>query len=336
MTTVHLNDSLPKISTMDKHGSSLVGAALAEALGYMQRALACPEDVRARIAALRVPADDVPGVRMTTNWRTGPGRREPPPRRGGWHGGGGGNGRSWGPPPQGGYRGRPDRTTMPRFGNKARTDATTEDRMMDRIRDKLNKFSPLTYDATKAWLSQLLDSGETEFLTGFLTLVFEKAAAEPGLVETYARLISELRGAFPHLTVELQRIFAGFLDVFKTASAEPDLGSAAYDAFVALRERQKFRKGYAAFLTHSARTGVFTATDIGRTCDVILSGLMSARVDAAHAQLCEEYAECLKTLMSVGKTPVLLARVRAAADKTESPAGLTNRARFALLDILEM
>jgi hypothetical protein len=223
---------------------------------------------------------------------------------------------------------------MPRFGNKGRADATTEDRMMDRIRDKLNKFSPLTYDATKGWLSQLLDSGETEFLAGFLTMVFEKAAAEPGLVGTYARLINELRAAFPHLNVELQRIFAGFLDVFKTASAEPDLGSAAYDAFVALRERQKFRRGYAAFLTHSARMGVFTADDIGRTCDVILTALMTARTDATQAQICEEYAECLKTLMTVARAPALLEQVRAAADKTGAPAGLTNRARFALLDIL--
>jgi len=230
---------------------------------------------------------------------------------------------------------RPDRATMPRFGNKARADATTEDRMMDRIRDKLNKFSPLTYGATKGWLSQLLDSGETEFLSGFLTMVFEKAAAEPGLVETYVQLINELRAAFPHLNVELRRIFDGFLDVFTVAGAEPDLGSAGYDAFVALRSRQKFRRGYAAFLTHSARMGVFTTDDIGRTCDVILTALMAARQDAGQAQLCEEYAECLKTLMTVARTPALLDRVRAAADKKDAPAGLSNRARFALLDIVE-
>ena len=321
--------------------SLVLSAPLAEALGYMQRAVACPEDVRARVAALRVPADDVPGVRMNTNWRAGP--PSAPRGGGGWnqrgqgqghHRGGGGGGNWNGPRPAAPRRPYVDRATMPRYGNKGRADVSTDERMMDRIRDKMNKFSPLTYDATKSWLTQLLDSGQTEFLTGFITLVFEKAAREPGLVDSYARLIAELRTAFPHLTVELQRIFAEFLGVFTAATTEPDLGTAAYDAFVALRERQKFRRGYAAFIAATAALGALDIADIVRTATVILDALTAAKVVAENSQLCEEYAECLKPLFGTCRLrdPEVLRLVAVAKEKAP---GLSNRARFALMDILE-
>jgi hypothetical protein len=57
--------------------------------------------------------------------------------------------------------------------------------------------------------------------------------------------------------------------------------------------------------------------------------------------LCEEYADCLTTLMRSCKellkpvvTP-LLAKVREAMDRKDSPS-LTNKARFALMDIGDM
>ena len=376
-------------------------AGLAEALGHMQRAVACPEEVKARIAALRVPAEEVCGTRgLPMSWRsgggatggggggaTGGGATGGGATGGGAIGGGGwqtagrgdrhndrhgndrhgndrhgndrhnGGGRGFGgwhrdrghessgpstAPPR--YPARApfvDRAAMPKFGNKARTDATTEDRMMDRIRDKMNKFSPLTYDATKAWLSQLLDSGQTDFLTGFIELVFEKAASEAPFTALYARLITELRAAFPHLGVELRRIFDAFLSVFEQAAAEPDAGSTEYTAYVALRERRKFRRGYAAFISETARLGALTHLDILRTCGIILDGLCAARVAEGQQQLCEEYADCLGALLKgsvelvragVGPT---IGRIREAMDRTGAPS-LSNKARFALLDLAEL
>lgn len=212
---------------------------------------------------------------------------------------------------------------------------------MDRIRDKMNKFSPLTYDATKSWLSQLLNSGETDFLTDFITLVFEKAAAEQPFCALYARLITELRAGFPHLGTELQRIFGEFMGIFVEAAEEPDVSAAEYKAFVALRERRRFRRGYAAFVGEVAKLGVLTADDAVRTCDVLLDQLMIHKQVAEAGVLCEEYADCLTTLMRSCKellkpvvTP-LLAKVREAMNREGSPS-LTNKARFALMDIGDM
>jgi hypothetical protein len=60
-----LNGPVAKLGIMDP--------ILVEALGYMQRPIACPEEVRSHIAALRVPVEDVTGTRLSTNWRSGSG-----------------------------------------------------------------------------------------------------------------------------------------------------------------------------------------------------------------------------------------------------------------------
>lgn len=344
---------------------------LAEVLGYMQRPIACPEDVKVRIAALRVPTEEVSGTRMATNWRTGPSR----PGGGGGGGGGGGRGgygsssghrsgsgsgsgysgygRGPGPswnnssssssrapaaPPAGGW-GR--RVEPPRFGNRARADATTEERMIDRIRDKMNKFSPLTYDDIKGWLSRLLNNGETDFLTDFVTLVFEKAASEPTFCELFAKLITELRGAFPHLQVEQRRIFGEFMKVFEETRDVPDVASAEYKQFVAFRDRRKYRRGYSNFLGATAKLGGLEEADITRTCNVILDGLLAAKKEEGQQVLCEEYADCLSTLIRSAKDilkatgPALVARVREAMDRTDAPS-LSNKARFGLMDITDL
>jgi hypothetical protein len=335
--------------TTDLNSSNSIGfmmdAALTDALGYMQRPIACPEDVKARIAALRVPADEVTGTRINTNWRSG--NSGGPQRNQGW---GNRPGYNWQTrAPQNQNQNQPmaprrpyiDRALAPRFGNKSRADVTTEERMMDRIRDKMNKFSALTYDATKAWLSQLLDSGETGFLTDFITLVFEKAAAEEPFCALYARLITELCAGFPHLRVELHRIFDEFIDIFAEAADEPDVGAAEYKAFLALRERRRYRRGYATFVGEIAKLNVLTIDDITRTCNIILNGFASAKVKEDQGMLCEEYADCLTSLVKRcmdllrPSLSVLLTRVKEVMDRTDSPS-LTNKARFALMDVVDL
>lgn len=213
--------------------------------------------------------------------------------------------------------------------------------MMDRIRDKLNKFSDVTYDTTKAWLGQLLDSGETDFLTDFITLVFEKAAAEPPFCSIYAKLLTELRAGFPHLGVELHRIFDQFLAVFDSARDEPAVGSEGYDAFVAQRERRKFRRGYASFIGEVTVGGALGADQVARICDLILTQMIAAKKEADNQLLCEEYADCLGSLIKTCKEQLrpgaapLVARVREAMDRTDAPS-LSNRARFSLMDIVDV
>ena len=216
--------------------------------------------------------------------------------------------------------------------------------MMDRIREKMNKFSPITYDATKAWLSQLLDSGETEFLDGFITLVFEKAASEASYCALYATLMGDLCGTFPHISTKLRQIFMGFLGVFTEASKEPDVGTEEYAAFVKLRERRRFRKGYASFIGEIAKGGVgLTKEDICQTCGIIIDQLRIARLLPEKGPLCEEYADCLTAIVRASLSLIreyfkenLLGRVVEAQTRCPEAVSLSNKARFALMDIRDL
>ena len=186
-------------------------------------------------------------------------------------------------------------------------------------------------------MSELLDSGQTGFLTEFITLVFEKAATEECFCTIYARLITELCGSFPHLATELRRIFGEFMEIFKEAAEEPDVGAAEYSAFVALRARRSYRRGYAAFVGEIANLRVLTAEDVLSTCNIILDGIAVAKVQEGHGLLCEEYADCLTSLgrRCRGLISPLSQRVKEIMDRKGSPS-LTNKARFALMDIAEL
>lgn len=342
--------------------------AVTEALGHMARAVPCPEEIRRRIAALRVPVDEGAGAgggRMTTNWRSGPPTHTQAPSAPGatgggvraWAGGGfqgpprGGQGRdrgprdhaprAWGGPTHVSTAPRRPAGEAPRFGNRARKDVAVEERMLDRIRDKMNKFSPMTYDSIKGWLSQLLDSGETEFLTGFITLVFEKAAAEEPFCRLYAQLLTELIEGFPHLGVELRRIYDGFVPIFEEARDVPDVSSEEYAAYLDLRERRKYRRGYAIFVGEVAKRGGLPFDEVPRTCGRILDGLLAAKIQEGQNLLVEDYADCLVALVKSCQAELkplastLLPRVKASMDRTGSPS-LTNKARFGLMDLPDL
>ena len=207
---------------------------------------------------------------------------------------------------------------------------------MDRIRDKLNKFSEVTYEGIKGWLCQLLDSGETDFLTEFITLVFEKAAAEQPFCRLYARLITELRESFPHLDTELKRIFTEFMTVF-VAVVPTDSSGSEYTAFLNLRERRKFRRGYSAFLNEIAALGALSPADVIKTCNIILDGLEIAKATEDSQLLCEEYADCLTTLMKgCAKKDVGATMERVRIIMAPPKLSLSNKARFALMDLTEL
>lgn len=324
---------------------STLPPALSDALGHMQRIIACPEDVKARIAALRVPVQEVSGTRNWRSPREDRGHREDRGRGGrqdGYAKGGSGfssrdaGGASWHHhPPRAPRRPFAERA---HFGNKGNKDATTESRMMDRIRGKMNMFAESTYDTTKAWLSELMDSGETEFLDGFITLVFEKAASEPGLTSLYAKLLVELRAAFAHIDDELRRIFGDFQQIFTIAAAEPAVGSDEYGAFIKSRERRRYRRGYASFIGEIARGKALTADDVMGTCSVILDGMFQAKAAPDNVRLVEEYADCLRMLCK-GAAPLIawatiIPKVQQAQDRTGAPS-MSQKARFALMDITD-
>lgn len=218
-----------------------------------------------------------------------------------------------------------------------------EERIMGKIRAKINKIGESTYEATKAFMQQILDSGETGFLEEFMQWVFQKAAMEPAFCGLYARLLHELADEFGHLRTEMQSRFRNYTRVFVEAKNTPDVGTADYSAFVEAQSQKKFRRGYSQFVAELAKLGEIPAEDFRILVEQIVLSIRSSVELEENKVLCEELVDCLMTMcMACGKT--ILSSTRwiggylkeldavAKAPRTEVP-GLTNKARFGLMDL---
>jgi hypothetical protein len=217
--------------------------------------------------------------------------------------------------------------------------------MMDRIRGKLNKFALSTYDKTKIWLSQLLDCGETDFLSDFIALVFEMAATdttpEHAICNLYAKLVSELRSEFPHFNTELVRIFREFMAIFEEARGAPETNTEEYSKFVLMNERRKYRRGYSRFLGEISQNGVIPVEDVYQTVSVILNELTLNLGKEDQKLLCSELAECLLTIVTASKNCLgtrfqeVVERAKTISVMKSSPS-FSNTVMFRMMDIVDM
>ena len=235
--------------------------------------------------------------------------------------------------------------TVPKFTSSSiKASAEVEDRMMARIKGKINKIGFSTYDATKAFMQQILSGDETEFLDEFMKFVFEKAATEAAYCALYAKLLHELADEFSHIRTVMNRLFTDYFAIFTEVSTPPDEGTSVYRAFVEAQERKKFRRGYSQFVAELVKLGEADKEAFGLLVQQIVEVLETLHKSAEHNLLCEEYIDCLNNMctnasaimVSASWSKGVLDRITALTKmpKSEVP-GLTNKARFALMDLVE-
>ena len=234
-----------------------------------------------------------------------------------------------------------------RYVSSIVSDKKVEDRIIGHIRAKLNKFSQNNYEAVKSFLEQIMNSGETEFISEFMDLLFMKAASEEIYCELYARLISELTERFPHLKTEINTIYSNFLLIFKEARDVPDQGTADYTKFLEAQQRKKFRIGYSHFLSELHNKNLLDQDAIDTTITIIMDSLDSLESDATNTLLVEEYLASLyrivTTLNCAKSAPVppyivnLVEKLKSIKDKSkEATPGYTVKARFKVMDIIDV
>lgn len=235
--------------------------------------------------------------------------------------------------------------TVPRFTSASiKATGEVEDRMMARIKGKINKIGNSTYDATKAFMQQILSDDETAFLDDFMKLVFEKAATEAAYCALYARLLHELADEFGHIRVVMNRLFTDYLAIFTEVASVPEEGTSVYRAFVEAQERKKFRRGYSQFVAELVKLGEADKEAFGRMIVQIVEVLETLHTSAENNLLCEEYIDCLNhmclnasaIMVAASWSPGVLDRIKALTKKPKAEVpGLTNKARFALMDLID-
>lgn len=232
-----------------------------------------------------------------------------------------------------------------RFSSAAcKASADVEDRILARIKGKINKIGNSTYDATKTFMQQILNSEETEFLDEFMKFVFQKAATESAFCPLYARLLHELADEFTHIRTVMAALFRDYINIFKEVESSPDVGTEDYAAFVEAQSRKKFRRGYSQFVAELVKLGEADASDFATLIQQIVSVIETMQCDASKTLLSEEYIDCLgnmcRSASSILKTadwfPAVQMRVTTLSSKPKAEVpGLTNKARFALMDLCD-
>jgi len=219
-----------------------------------------------------------------------------------------------------------------------------EDRILARVKGKINKIGFSTYDATKVFMQQILNSDETDFLDEFMKFVFQKAATESAFCGLYARLLHELADEFPHLIGVMEARFNDYSAIFTEVEVVPDASSSAYRAFVEAQESKKFRRGYSQFVAELVKVGRVEKEPFGALLQQIVLVLETLDKDSEKTLLCEEYIDCLATMCtsasdilrtsSWGVGVKMRLKALVAKPKADVP-GLTNKARFALMDLVD-
>lgn len=233
-----------------------------------------------------------------------------------------------------------------RYVSSIVSDKKVEDRIIGHIRSKLNKFSLNNYDSIKSFLEQIMNSGETEFISEFMDLLFTKAASEEIYCELYARLLLELTGKFPHLRTEIKTIYENFLGIFVEARDIPDQSTADYKKFLDAQEKKKFRKGYSHFLAEIYNKGLITSEAIETAVNTIMASLDKLEKDTTNTLLVEEYIVSLNkivlTINDAKTAPIppylvnLLDKLKTTVGKPKADTpGYTSKARFAIMDIVD-
>ncbi len=159
------------------------------------------------------------------------------------------------------------------------------------IMNKLNNFSEKTYDDVKAFLQQILDGDEKEFLQEFMALVFEKATNEPTFCMLYAKMISEMIDQYKSLSEELVRLYNEYLPIFDESISE---AATNYDQLVKKNLEHTHRLGYSQFLSDLTRFSVLSFEQLETIYTKIFAQIkLLASQSSPDLERMAEYAQCL-------------------------------------------
>jgi hypothetical protein len=216
--------------------------------------------------------------------------------------------------------------------------------MLARVKGKINKIGPSTYEATKVFMQQILDSNEPGFLDEFMKFVFQKAAMESTFCSLYAKLLHELADEFTHIRTVMGSLFRDYINIFKEVGDSPDATQSEYIGFVNDQERKKFRRGYSQFVGELVKLGEANTEDYLVLVQTIVKVLGDNYTDSTKTLVCEEFIDCLSTLCKSASSIIAKAewsesmkqQLDELTKKPKSEAlGLTNKGRFALMDLVD-
>jgi hypothetical protein len=188
-------------------------------------------------------------------------------------------------------------STVIAFSSAAvRTGVSSRDRVLQRIKGKLNRMGFNTYDKTKDSMREMLDGDEIEYLDEILAYIFQKAATESMYCALFAKLLHELSGEFPHVRTAMRKLFQDYTAIFTEGVETAEHDSEEYKHWLDIQERKKFRRGYSQFVSELVKLGEADTEAFAKLLQESIRVLEASSTSAEKIHLCEEYSDCLQTM----------------------------------------
>ena len=214
---------------------------------------------------------------------------------------------------------------------------------------KLNKFSESNYPEIKEFITHIISSGQTDMITCFMKVVFEKAAAEEIFCPLYAKLLSELSTSYPVLLTEMAALYAQYMEIFEEVV---ETSATSYNEVCKRNVEKKYRRGYSQFLAELTRHHVIPTETFMKVVETILRQVEVNAPLKEATKLNEELADCLMKIVKAIRnannvnnenettdliramlTQEALLRIRPLTLRDSAMEGISNKSRFTFMDI---
>lgn len=254
------------------------------------------------------------------------------------------------------------RTAPQKYVSKFKKSADkVEDTILNTIiLGKLNKFSEKNYSEIKEFIMHIIDSGQIDMIKCFMKLVFKKAASEEMFCPLYARLLSELSTSYPVLLTEMANLYSEYMEIFEEII---ETNAESYNEVCKRNVEKKYRRGYSQFLAELIKHDVIDTNTFMKTVTKIITQIEGNITNKDATKLTEEYADCLQKIMKAIQKDSnsydidddsndednekkvefirfnlkndISSRIQPLTMRNTDNTGLSNKARFILLDIYE-
>lgn len=226
---------------------------------------------------------------------------------------------------------------------KPTADVSVVDKLVEKVRGKINRFDIKTYDETLTWLYENFDP-ENKLITGkILQLIFEKAVREEMFCGLFAKLLRELSNKFVVMHELLEQRFREFPTILEEAHESVDVKDAAKetDEFIRLNSEKKYRRGYALFIGELFSQSMFSSSELVSTLSFLVDNLWKVSTNSS-SNIAEEYVHCIQRIFQGSKYKLADAkgcdmqveRIKELQLKRADFAGFTDKAYYATLDFI--
>lgn len=178
-----------------------------------------------------------------------------------------------------------------RYQSRFKATGNIEDKILNTvIGNKLNAFTPLTYNDTRDFIYQIIDSGEREFTRDFIVKVFAKATTEDLYCALFAKLIAEIAHKYPVIYEEMDKYHSEFLHVFE------DVKEDAETDYVVLVKQKQYRMGYGQFIAELAGLNALEKHQLFSMVTKIGENIWTLSAAENKVKTVEEFIDCLVRL----------------------------------------